>query len=417
MNTDKLMSAIGRISSYKAVTAIKEGMGMSYGLIMLGSIMLLIARFPLPHWDAFWTGLLGAGWSAAFLAIADLVFGLFAIWTVLGVAYKYCEAGGVNAVYGAFLSLVVFLLLVSGLQQRAQDLATNPYLGFSGILTAIFTALAVSAVLSLFHQKGFRLPSPAGVPDGVISAFSELVPGLFILFAAILATAICTLTFKMSLPALIQIVIQAPIQYILDTFAGGFILSAAPAALFWAGLHGPAIFGAFFDPFLTANTLENQQMIDCGNLGGLHIMSQQMGVFTTMGGCGLTLGLVLAILLTAKSEQLRSVGRTAGIPGLFNINEPLIFGLPIVFNPYFLIPFILAPAVGFVITWTAISTGFMPAFSAVQVLWPTPPVISGFLLCGWQGSVVQFLCIIASTLIYLPFVRKQDEVYRKEQED
>lgn len=157
-------------------------------------------------------------------------------------------------------------------------------------------------------------------------------------------------------------------------------------------MHGPGIVGAFTDPMLTANTVANQEILDLGGtlLGNpaAHIVTQQMGVFATMGGCGLGLGFLVAVFAGARSQQMRSILSLGGIPALFNINEPIIFGAPIVCNPYFLVPFTLAPVAVFGLTYATIALGFMPPFSAIQVPWCMPPLISGFLLAGVRGGKI-----------------------------
>ena len=107
----------------------------------------------------------------------------------------------------------------------------------------------------------------------------------------------------------------------------------------------------------------------------------------------------------------------AFVPGLFNINEPLIFGLPIVFNPYLLVPFVLVPLIAMFVTYFSIVLGFMAPFSAVQVPWTTPPIIAGFLLNGWQGAVVQIINLAIATVIYFPFLRAQDKAFLKEEQE
>ena len=112
---------------------------------------------------------------------------------------------------------------------------------------------------------------------------------------------------------------------------------------------------------------------------------------------------------------MKSITKLATVPGLFNINEPVIFGLPIVFNPYLLVPFILAPLAAFFVTYAAIAVGFMAPFGAVQVPWTTPPVIAGLLLDGWQGAVIQIVNLALATAIYFPFVRAQDRQFLAEE--
>lgn len=131
----------------------------------------------------------------------------------------------------------------------------------------------------------------------------------------------------------------------------------------------------------------------------------------------MTLGFLIAAFLKAKSSQMKSISKLAFIPGLFNINEPIIFGLPIVFNPYLLFPFIVVPVIAMIITYFAIAIGFMAPLSAIQVPWTTPPILAGLLLDGWQGAVIQIINLLMATIVYLPFVKLQDNVYLKEEQE
>ena len=156
----------------------------------------------------------------------------------------------------------------------------------------------------------------------------------------------------------------------------------------WAGIHGPNVVGGVVSPILIANSLDNQALIDAGqqlmgNPSAKIITCQVNDVFIKSGGCGLTFGLLIASWLSSQSSQMKSLTKLATVPGFFNINEPIIFGLPIVFNPFLLVPFVLVPLFALFLTYGAIAVGFMAPFSAVQVPWTTPPILAGLLLDGW----------------------------------
>ena len=255
---------------------------------------------------------------------------------------------------------------------------------------------------------------PDSVPSGVARAFEALIPGILLFTAASVAFGLCHYIGATTMPELIFTVIQTPLQGLSDSLGGGIVIVGLQSILFWAGVHGPNVVGGVVSPLLLANSLDNQHILDAGGqlLGNpaAHIMTAQINdVFVKSGGCGLTLGLIIAALMVAKSSQMKSLMKMAFVPGLFNINEPIIFGLPIVFNPYLLIPFALVPLVALFVTYFAISIGFMAPLSAVQVPWTTPPIIAGFLLDGWQGAVVQIINLALATIIYLPFVKSQDK--------
>jgi len=192
--------------------------------------------------------------------------------------------------------------------------------------------------------------------------------------------------------------------------------------LFWAGIHGPNVVGGVMNPIMTANALENQALIEAGvDLASdprAHILTIQVfDVFMKPAGCGATIGLLISGWLFAKSEQVRAIVKLATAPGVFNINEPVIFGLPIVFNPYMLVPFSLAMWAAMLITYFSISMGFMSPFGAVQVPWTTPTIISGLLLQGVPGAIVQAVIVAVSTVIYFPFMRALDNAALKEEQE
>ena len=199
-------------------------------------------------------------------------------------------------------------------------------------------------------------------------------------------------------------------QGLTDNWAGAIIIVLLMSLLFWCGLHGPNIVSGIIYPVLTANSLVNQNLMDQGIKatqanGGHYLVPQLIDCFCKFGGVGLTLGFIVAALLVAKSAQVRELSKLSLAPGIFNVNEPMIFGLPIVYNPIMLIPFICAPLVAVILTYGAMVIGFLPAFGAMQVPWTTPPIISGFLLGGWQGVVIQVLIFAASIAIWFPFVK------------
>lgn len=130
----------------------------------------------------------------------------------------------------------------------------------------------------------------------------------------------------------------------------------------------------------------------------------------------MTIGLVVFMTFMAKSTQLKSIGKLALVPGIFNINEPVLFGLPIVMNPMLAIPFFIMPPLSAGSTYLLIKAGILPYLNGVQVPWTTPPVVSGFLIGGWKVAIWQAIILIVSFFVYLPFVRSYDNMlYEKEQ--
>lgn len=422
---DKFIEFMGEFAQIKAVAALRDGFIMTTPFTICGSVFLLLANLPLPGYAEFMASLFGADWTAPLNAVAGGTFSVLALIVVLAITYKFVENEGCDAIMASILSLSTFLILmppaiVSKGGEVVGDIIPKAWAGSNGVITAIIIAFFVSYVFCYCEKNHIGIKMPDSVPSGVAKAFTALVPGMIFFTTASVLYGLCHYIGATTLPELVFKVIQTPLQGLSDSLAGGSIIVGLQSILFWAGIHGPNVVGGVVSPLLIANSLDNQHLIDAGmsliNNPEAKIFTCQINdVFVKSGGCGLTLGLLFAGLFAARSQQLKSLMKMAFVPGLFNINEPIIFGLPIVFNPYLLVPFVLVPLIAMFVTYFAISTGFMAPFSAVQVPWTTPPVIAGFLLNGWQGAVVQIVNLAIATVIYFPFLKAQDKAFLKEE--
>lgn len=422
---DKFLEYMVRFAEIRAVTALKDGFILTLPLTLVGSLFLLVANLPIAGYSDFMAAQLGSNWAAPLNQVAGSTFDILAILSVLGITYKYCEAENCDAITAALLSLAAFLIVTKGsVVAKSGEIVTGvipkSWAGGNGVITAILMSLLVSWIFCYCEKNKIGIKMPAGVPEGVAKAFAALVPGFIIFTLAAFVYLICAVFAQLTFPEIIFKILQTPLQNLSDTLAGGIIIAGIQSVLFWAGIHGPNIVGGVMNPILTANALDNQHLLDAGvqllgNSQAKIITVQVTDVFIKSGGCGATLGFLIAAFFAARSAQLKSISKLAFIPGLFNINEPIIFGLPIVFNPYFIVPFIGVPVLALVLTYAAISLGFMAPFSAVQVPWTTPAIIAGFLLAGWQGAVVQIVIVAMSAVVYYPFMKIQDNIYYKEE--
>lgn len=416
---DKFIEFMGNFAQIKAVVALRDGFIMTTPFTIVGSAFLLIANLPVPGYPEFMAGLFGAHWTDSLNAVAGATFGVLALIVVAAITYRYVANEGCDASMASLLAVSTFLILMppevaaeSG--ELVGNIIPKNWVGANGVITAIVIAFFVSCTCVYCEKNHIGIKMPDSVPGGVARAFEALTPGFICFTSAAIVYGICHHIFNTTMPELFFTVIQTPLQGLSDTIAGGIIIVGLQSVLFWAGIHGPNVVGGVVSPLLLANSIDNQHLLDMGQqlLGNpaAHIITAQVNdVFVKSGGCGLTLGLLIASYLVAKSDQLKSLTKMAFVPGLFNINEPVIFGLPIVFNPYLIAPFILVPIFAMIITYTSIAIGFMAPFSAVQVPWTTPPVIAGFLLNGWQGAVVQIINLAMAVAVYLPFIKAQDK--------
>ena len=151
--------------------------------------------------------------------------------------------------------------------------------------------------------------------------------------------------------------------------------------------------------------------------GGYIVTQQFYDQFINVTGAGLTIGVVIYMVAFAKSKQLKTLGRLEAVPALFNINEPILFGIPIVMNPMLAVPFIAMPVIACVLQYAALATGLCPLYTAIQVPWTCPPIISGFLVGGWRSALLQVVIFIISFFVYFPFIRRVDNMNLKMEEE
>lgn len=422
---NKFLDGFMKVVNTKSMIAIKDGFLLTMPITLVGSIFLLVANFPLPTWGNWMEGIFGTDWQVPLNQVSGSTFDILAIVAVLGISYTYAKNEKIDAISTSILSLVSFLILTDSfvLAENGETIAgviPKGWTGGNGVITAIIVGVVVGKVFTFFIKKNITIKLPDSVPSGVSNAFSAMIPGLVIMGGSMLIFIATTSLGNVSLTELIFDVLQTPLQNLSDTLAGGLIMTILMSVLFWAGIHGPNIVMGIMGPILTANSLANTQILESGQdliVGdNAKIMTIQLiDVFAKFGGQGITIGLLIAAFMVAKSSRIKEISKLSLTPSLFNINEPIIYGLPIVFNPIMLLPFVLVPLTGVLITYGAIITGFMPPFTAVSVPWTTPPLISGFILAGWQGLVVQLVIIVAATAIYFPFVKKLDSQYVSEE--
>lgn len=205
---------------------------------------------------------------------------------------------------------------------------------------------------------------------------------------------------------IIYTIVQKPLESIFQVLGGNLLLMLI-AQIFWViGIHGPQMIKPVRDPILLAAIAVNTEAFQAGKEVPNIINMTFWDIYMTIGGSGVTIGLLIAILLVGKRDDMREITKLSFVPGLFNINEPVIFGMPIMLNPILAIPFIITPLVTGTIGYVATYIGFA-AKTVVMVPWPMPPLINAYLAtAGDIGAVItQIICIITAVLIYLPFVK------------
>lgn len=433
-----ILPAFMRFVNTKAVRAVKDGMMFTMPLIIVGALYLLLCNLPIPGAPEY---VISLGIVPFLSHGSNCTFAITAVVTAIGVGYTWAKNDGYEPLSAAIISLAVFLILIpdsigadyydaSGAVVTVSGL-DQTWLGGQGMIGAIIAGLLSGWVYCMFLRADIRIKMPEGVPDGVAAAFTGLIPAACLCTAAVVIYGICEAFGGVTPIELIYKFIQVPLQAVGDSLPGVTLFELLIPLLWFFGVHGAYVVGSVASPIAVANQNENYRIYNdlvssglsnneaLAQLGshGAHIFTEGFqNCFQAITGSGITIGLVVFMTFFAKSVQMKQVGRLGFGCGIFNINEPVLFGTPIVLNPKLLAPFIIAPLVSNIGAYILTDIGFIPYTRGITLPWTTPPLVSGFLVCGWQGALWQAIVLVVSFFIYLPFARSVDkEYYEREQ--
>ena len=415
--SNKVIPAIMKFVSLKGVVALKDGLLYTMPLTIVGSVFLLLANFPVKAVVNWFDSM---GWIDPLNQAYGATFNIIALIGVIGIAYKYVKNEGYEALNAGVLAAVTFILttdsfVVTESGEIVSNVINKTWTAGQGMISAIIIGLLVGWIYSWFMKNDIRIKMPAGVPEGVANSFTALIPGFVIVTGATLIYSFFKFVLDTTFIEAVYAFIQTPLQGLTDSLGGVIVMSLMIPFLWFFGIHGSTIVGGIIGSVLTANSLANQAILDSGMAltienGGRIVTQQFLDQFINVTGAGMTIGLVIYMIFFAKSAQCKELGRLGGVPGLFNINEPILFGTPIVMNPFLAIPFIAMPVISGLILYFSIAVGLVPMFGGVMVPWTTPPIVSGFLVGGWKMAVLQTFILALSFFVYLPFIRKIDKM-------
>jgi len=291
-------------------------------------------------------------------------------------------------------------------------------IGSTGIFAGVLIGLIATEVfIRISSIRALDISLGENVPPAVGQSFSALIPTILTLSGFAIVAALLAGVLHTDLIHLITTLIQQPLRLINTSLPGTLFIYSFGNFLFTLGIHQSVVNSVVLEPFLLINTNENMLAFANGQPIPHIINNIFVPTFGMIGGTGSTLSLLIAIFIFARQKSSKQVARLAVSPGLFNINEPVIFGLPIVFNLPLMIPFVLLPAIGIFFAWCCTSLGLMSR-CVVMIPWTTPPVLSAWLATAgdWRAVVVQLIIIVFGVFFYLPFLRIAERVAMKNNE-
>ncbi|MBG9979592.1 PTS sugar transporter subunit IIC [Facklamia sp. DSM 111018] len=424
----KLSTPMAKMSEQRHLRAVRDGIVATLPIIIVASMFMVVAFLPdsLPNDWAFVQWI--AKYQDKILLPYRVSMYIMTLYAVFGIGHSLAKSYQLDPLSGGILAELAYLLtivptMVPEVPESVTQLAkSNPELaeyigqvplgfqlpmanlGAKGMFIGILTAILAVEIYRMTERSGFKISMPEQVPASIARSFESLTPTAIILFIVAAITMWLEVDVHEMMTTLVTPLVSASdslVSVLLLTFLNSF---------FWVfGIHGASIVGSLARPIWLMLFDGNTEALAAGATIP-HVAAEPFYQwFIYIGGAGATIGLALALLIT-KSEYGKTLGKTTIIPAIFNINEPLIFGAPIVLNPVLMIPFIVAPIVNALIAWFATSMGLINRVVALPA-WTLPGPIGAFLATGadWRAAVLSIILILLSTAIYYPFVKLYDK--------
>lgn len=414
----KIAPIAQKIGANLYLTVLRDAFMLSFPLTMFGSFIVVFNNLP------FWPDSVKAQFSNLFGNGQNATMSIMTVFVTLGIGYYFSKAKEVEAIFGAVVSLASYLILtpffmtvMDGKKEiQASGILSLDRLGAKGMFLGMIAAFLAAKIYVYLTQKGFVITMPDGVPPAVSKSFSALIPVLGTLLPFLIGNAVMIGVFNTNLHDVIYNIIQKPLTGLGTSLPGTIVAIFFVQFLWFFGLHGQVIVNSVFEPFWQTNGLDNAELLKKGNAAlqehGHIVTKSFMDTFTvSLGGSGSTLIVLILIMAIMTKKQYKEVARLAIAPGIFNVNEPVIFGLPMVMNASLFIPWLLAPLVSVIIAYAGFASGIVPLTTGAQVPWTMPAIISGFLATNSiMGALLQIVQMIAVGLIYLPFLMMIDKI-------
>lgn len=419
-----LLSISPKVETNKYLGSIKEAFTMFVPFIIVGSFgsmlnILVSGANGLAQWVPWLSNL-----SPAFTAINFVTISCMSLPIAFLIGYKLAEKENLPQLESGLIGLLSYLAVcpntISTVVEGLKDPVVVNGLG-AGVIGA--QGLFVSMIMSMVAVKFFglltnidaiKIKMPDSVPTGIARSFNILIP-IFIIITAFSVGGCLFNTFTGNyLNVWIYNIIQLPLQALANTTGGILVLTLANQLFWFLGIHGGMVIEGVRGPLSAVGLAENISAVQAGGVATNILTRGFWTSFVVVGGGGITLSLLIAIFIFSKREDHKSIAKFSLIPGICGINEPVVFGLPLVLNPLFAIPFILNSVIAAFIAVVATNIGFLTC--GVLDCPPGLPVfVTGFISYGIHGIIVQAIILIVTFIIWVPFVLMSNKQAKLEQ--
>lgn len=402
----------------KYLSSIQYGIMLTIPLLLVGAFACIISDFPLDSYQNLMVNIFGKdiwqNWNWNVLNPAT--FGLIGIITMLGTAYELCRKNEISPLPGVVTSLMTYFLLIA-LDENGK-LSVNEF-GASSLFLSIIVAIISVEIYTLCIKKNIIIRLPGNIPSFVQDQFVALIPSLICAIVFLIVRYLIMITPFETASNLIYGLLQAPLTGLGTSFVGTMIATFLNSFLWFFGLHGTNVVSSVMTPVWYAARDANLAVYQADPLAlrPYIVTNDFSNMIIFLSGTGLTLPLAVEMALCCKSERIKTIGKGGLIPGIFNVNEPIIFGLPLVMNPVMVIPFVLVPIVCTSIAYFSMALGIVPLPTGVAVPWTMPFFFGGWMMCSdVRGGILQIVILVIAGLIYYPFIKTLDKKYVEEEQ-
>ncbi|MED1143621.1 PTS cellobiose transporter subunit IIC [Bacillus paralicheniformis] len=417
-----LVPIAGKLNNNRYLGVLRDAFMLAFPLTIFGSIIVVLTNLPFLNKMMSKSAL--ETFQSALSIAPSATISIMSVFVVFGIGYYLSKTYEVDAVFGGVVALASFLLLTPFvLNGEGGEVIPNVIpidrLGAKGMFLGMITAFTSAEIFRFFVQKNYTIKMPAGVPPAVAKSFAALIPAVMTLSVYLVINILVTQAFNTNMHDLIYNLVQAPLVGLGSGIIPTLIAIFFTQLLWFFGLHGQIIINSVMDPIWNTLSIENLNSYTAtGEVP--HIINKQfMEVYTVgMGGTGMTLAVIIAILLFMKSKQMKQVAKLGAAPGIFNVNEPIIFGLPIVMNPLIFIPWVISPMIVTLITYFAMASGLVPPPTGVTIPWTVPIFISGMMATNsLAGGILQIVNLAVVFMIWFPFLKFIDRMNMKKEQE
>lgn len=416
---DHFLPIATKMSANKYLKTISSGSMSLLGVIMLGAVFSVLTSIT---WAPYQNLLKSTGLLNIFNYVPDVTTNLLGLYMAFSIAYNGAKIFGIgdNAFNTGLISLVSFVMLspitVNNKVMPSVNMFDGSYLGPKAVILAILVSLIVVQIMKYFIHKNITIKMPDGVPPMVTNSFISLIPAVVIILLFGVVKYGFSLTSYKTLNDFIYTIIQTPLQSLVGSFPAFLLLLIISQLLWFFGIHGTQTVFPVVLPIWLGYMSENSASVAAGT-GVVHSINFGLWDLACLGGCGATIGLVAVMFFASKSKRYKAFGKIVFPCGIFSINEPVVFGMPLMLNVMTLIPFVVCPIVTSSVGYLLMKLHIIAPYIGILGTGSLPPFVHGVVNGSISAGVYELFAVVLSALIWYPFFKVIDQqAYKEEQE-